>query len=305
MGALLGAFLVTQFDNDALVIWLGVYFIIIGTTVILKTLRPSFIRLINTRREILGFIGGFLDAFGGAGWGEFVSSGLLLRGYEVRKVIGSLVTVEFIIAVAVSVVFYNTIGIKYWPQIIALSLGAIAAAPIGALICQKVSVVPLTLLVGCVVVFIGIKTVLIQNSENVGMQNYMTGHDPDYKLLRGSENYFTDFMRSVRIWREFRRGFTKLNKVGKCVTFFGSARLKEDNLYYTMAYQTAYEVGKNGYSVMTGGGPGIMEAANKGAKEAGALSIGCNIELPVEQIPNAFTDIQIRFHHFFVESYAA
>ena len=162
-GAVLGAFLVTQFDNDALVIWLGVYFIIIGTTIIIKTLRPSFIRLISTRREILGFIGAFLDAFGGAGWGEFVSSGLLLRGYEVRKVIGSLVTVEFIIAVAVSVIFYNTIGIKYWPEIIALSLGAIAAAPIGALICKKVPVMPLTLLVGCAVVFIGIKTVLIKN----------------------------------------------------------------------------------------------------------------------------------------------
>ena len=134
----------------------------------------------------------------------------------------------------------------------------------------------------------------------MGMQNHMAEHDTDFKLLKGSENYFTDFIRSVRIWREFRRGFTKLNKVGKCVTFFGSARLKEDNLYYTMAYQTAYEVGKNGYSVMTGGGSGIMEAANKGAKEAGALSIGCNIELPVEQIPNAFADIQIRFHHFFV-----
>ncbi len=163
IGAILGAFLVIRFDNEALVIWLGVYFIIIGTAIIIKTLKPSFIRLINTHREILGFIGGFLDAFGGAGWGEFVSSGLLLRGYEVRKVIGSLVTVEFMISVAVSVIFYNTIGIKYWPEIIALSLGAIAAAPIGALICKKVPVVPLTLLVGCVIVLIGIKTVFIQD----------------------------------------------------------------------------------------------------------------------------------------------
>lgn len=124
--------------------------------------------------------------------------------------------------------------------------------------------------------------------------------DHDYNLLRGRENYFTDLMRSIRIWKEFRHGFTQLNKVGKCVTIFGSARFSEDNPYYKLAYKTAYEIGKAGYAVMTGGGPGIMEAANKGAKDAGALSIGCNIELPAEQTPNPYTDITIRFHHFFV-----
>lgn len=125
-------------------------------------------------------------------------------------------------------------------------------------------------------------------------------HDHDYKLLRGRENYFTDLMRSIRIWREFRYGFTQLNKIGKCVTIFGSARFSDDNPYYKLAYQTAYEIGKAGYAVMTGGGPGIMEAANKGAQDAGALSIGCNIELPVEQTPNPYTDVTLRFHHFFV-----
>lgn len=125
-------------------------------------------------------------------------------------------------------------------------------------------------------------------------------NDHDYKLLRGTENYFTDLMRSIRIWREFRYGFTKLNKIGKCVTIFGSARFSDDNPYYKLAYQTAYEIGKAGYAVMTGGGPGIMEAANKGAQDAGALSIGCNIELPVEQTPNPYTDVTLRFHHFFV-----
>lgn len=125
-------------------------------------------------------------------------------------------------------------------------------------------------------------------------------HDQDYKLLRGTENYFLDLKRSIKIWQEFRYGFRNLNKVGKCVTIFGSARFKEDNPYYKLAYQTAFEVGKAGYAVMTGGGPGIMEAANKGAKDAGALSIGCNIELPVEQTPNSYTDVTLRFRHFFV-----
>lgn len=160
VGAVLGALLVTRFSNETLTLCLGFYFVIIGSVIIVKTLKPSFIRLINTRREVLGVIGGFLDAFGGAGWGEFVSSGLLLRGYDVRKVIGSLVTVEFAIAVIVSIIFYNTIGIQYWPEIIALSLGAIAAAPLGALICNKVPVAPLTLGVGCLIILVGFKTLL-------------------------------------------------------------------------------------------------------------------------------------------------
>lgn len=125
-------------------------------------------------------------------------------------------------------------------------------------------------------------------------------NDHDYKLLRGTENYFLDLKRSIKIWQEFRYGFRNLNKVGKCVTIFGSARFKEDNPYYKLAYQTAFEVGNAGYAIMTGGGPGIMEAANKGAKDAGALSIGCNIELPAEQTPNPYTDVTLRFHHFFV-----
>lgn len=124
--------------------------------------------------------------------------------------------------------------------------------------------------------------------------------DADFKLLSNTENYFGDLWRSIRIWREFRQGFVKLNGVKNCVTFFGSARFKEDHPYYKLAYETAYTLGKAGYTIMTGGGLGIMEAANKGAKDAGALSIGCNIHLPVEQIPNAYTDISLRFHHFFV-----
>lgn len=124
--------------------------------------------------------------------------------------------------------------------------------------------------------------------------------DSDHKLFQGHQNYATDFWRSVRIWREFRKGFTKLHKVSNCVTFFGSARFKEDNPYYKLAYDTAYLLGKAGYPIMTGGGPGIMEAANRGAKDAGALSVGCNIRLPREQKPNAYLDIQMDFHYFFV-----
>jgi len=125
--------------------------------------------------------------------------------------------------------------------------------------------------------------------------------DCDYCLLQEKENsYFKDIGRSLRIWNEFRRGFTKLRKVNNCVTIFGSARFEEDNPYYKMAYDTAYELGKAGYSVMSGGGPGIMEAANRGATDAGALSVGCNIKLPHEQAPNPYQDISVDFHYFFV-----
>lgn len=124
--------------------------------------------------------------------------------------------------------------------------------------------------------------------------------DHDYHLLHGTRNYVGDWWRTWRIWHEFRKGFRRLRKLDKCVTFFGSARFKEDHPYYKMAYETAYQFGKAGYTIMTGGGGGIMEAANKGAKDAGALSVGCNIQLPKEQKPNKYLDIQMTFHYFFV-----
>ncbi|MCB1782544.1 MAG: TIGR00730 family Rossman fold protein [Alphaproteobacteria bacterium] len=96
------------------------------------------------------------------------------------------------------------------------------------------------------------------------------------------------------------RGFIALRGAKNCVTIFGSARFDEKHPYYQMAYQTAYELGKAGYTIMTGGGPGIMEAANRGARDAGTCSIGCNIVLPHEQRPNPYTDIQVTFRHFFV-----
>lgn len=124
--------------------------------------------------------------------------------------------------------------------------------------------------------------------------------DADFRLLRGTENYFGDLWRSIKIWHEFRQGFKALNGVSNCITFFGSARFAPDHPYYKLAYETAYVMARVGHTIMTGGGGGIMEAANKGAKEAQALSIGCNIQLPVEQTPNPYTDITLRFNHFFV-----
>lgn len=104
----------------------------------------------------------------------------------------------------------------------------------------------------------------------------------------------------MSIVREFVRGFRKLHFAGPCVTFFGSARFKEDHPYYEATRDLARRVGRVGFSIMTGGGPGLMEAANRGAREVGARSIGCNIVLPHEQKPNDYLDVSLTFNRFFV-----
>jgi uncharacterized protein (TIGR00730 family) len=101
------------------------------------------------------------------------------------------------------------------------------------------------------------------------------------------------------ITAEFARGFDALASVGPAVTMFGSARTPPDHPHYALVRETAACLGRSGYAVITGGGPGLMEAANRGARDAGALSIGCNIELPREQALNPYVDIGLRFRHFF------
>jgi uncharacterized protein (TIGR00730 family) len=98
---------------------------------------------------------------------------------------------------------------------------------------------------------------------------------------------------------EFARGFDALAAVGPAVTVFGSARTPKDDPDYALVRELGACIGSAGYTVITGGGPGLMEAANRGARDVGATSVGCNIELPQEQEPNAYLDISLRFRHFF------
>ncbi|MGW8264728.1 MAG: LOG family protein [Longimicrobiales bacterium] len=106
--------------------------------------------------------------------------------------------------------------------------------------------------------------------------------------------------RVFRIMGEFVEGFEELSHLGPAVTIFGSARTKPENNYYQQCVQTARLLGEAGFTIITGGGPGMMEAANKGAQEAGVCSVGLNIELPFEQDVNRFADLKIHFRYFFV-----
>jgi uncharacterized protein (TIGR00730 family) len=119
-------------------------------------------------------------------------------------------------------------------------------------------------------------------------------------FLEGPRTRRFELIRALRIFAEFIRGFRKLHFVGPCVTVFGSARFGEGHAAYTAARDMGSRLAKLGFTVMTGGGPGVMEAANRGAKEAGGYSIGCNIVLPMEQEPNPYLDRFIEFDYFFV-----
>src|SRR6201991_872869 len=109
----------------------------------------------------------------------------------------------------------------------------------------------------------------------------------------------TDAQRLLRIQDELRAGFRALSHIGKAVSIFGSARTPRDHPRYAAAQQLARVLGEAGYAIITGGGPGIMEAANRGAKEAGAVSVGLGIELPHEQSLNDYVDLPLTFHYFF------
>lgn len=119
-------------------------------------------------------------------------------------------------------------------------------------------------------------------------------------FLRGPGKRFRDLRRAVQIFFEFTRGYRMFSSLPPTVTVFGSARFGEESPYYDLARAMARGLAEQGFAVMTGGGPGIMEAANRGASEAGGKSIGCNITLPSEQQPNPYVDPWIEFRHFFV-----
>ncbi|MGC1241466.1 MAG: TIGR00730 family Rossman fold protein [Chryseosolibacter sp.] len=122
----------------------------------------------------------------------------------------------------------------------------------------------------------------------------------EIKFLRGPQSRYEEFRFTVKVLLEFIKGFRALHFVGPCVTFFGSARFDENHAYYEMTRKAAGEIAKLGFTIMTGGGKGLMEAANRGAKDVGGKSVGCNIVLPMEQTHNQYLDKWVKIRYFFV-----
>jgi uncharacterized protein (TIGR00730 family) len=122
----------------------------------------------------------------------------------------------------------------------------------------------------------------------------------EIQFLEGPQNRWKDFKFSFKVLLEFIKGFRTLHFVGPCVTVFGSARFKEGHIFYEQARELSGRIAQMGFTIMTGGGPGIMEAANKGAKEVGGKSVGCNIVLPHEQSHNPYLDRWVNIKYFFV-----
>ncbi|HXB09135.1 MAG TPA: TIGR00730 family Rossman fold protein [Puia sp.] len=122
----------------------------------------------------------------------------------------------------------------------------------------------------------------------------------DVQFLDGPKSRTYEFGFAWRVFREFIKGFRTLHFVGPCITVFGSARFKEDHPHYQSAREMGRQIAGLGLTTMTGGGPGTMEAANRGAFEQGGMSVGCNIKLPFEQAANPYVQTSITFEHFFV-----
>jgi uncharacterized protein (TIGR00730 family) len=125
-------------------------------------------------------------------------------------------------------------------------------------------------------------------------------HPEEKKFLDGPRSRWAELKYAFSVFHQLIVGFRKLHFIGPCVTVFGSARFKEDHAYYKLTREVSARIADLGFAIMTGGGPGIMEAANRGAKDVDGLSIGCNIVLPKEQIHNAYLDTFVTLDYFFV-----
>ena len=131
---------------------------------------------------------------------------------------------------------------------------------------------------------------------------YNGNHDPkgEARFLEGPKSYWEELLMTCQITADLVKSFFKLHALGPCITVFGSARFPAGHPYYELAREVGRRIAKAGFTAMTGGGPGIMEAVNRGAKEAGGRSVGCNIKLPREQRPNPYLDHYMLFRFFFI-----
>jgi len=125
-------------------------------------------------------------------------------------------------------------------------------------------------------------------------------NESEIVFLDGPQSRWKELKFTFRTMFELISGFRALHFIGPCITIFGSARFKEDHPYYDLTRKAAAAFAKLGFTILTGGGPGLMEAANRGAKDVKGRSVGCNIQLPIEQKPNLYLDKWIYMRHFFI-----
>lgn len=136
--------------------------------------------------------------------------------------------------------------------------------------------------------------------NDLPVKKKITATKKEIQFFDGPQSRWRDFKYTISVFFEFIKGFRALHFVGPCVTVFGSARFKEDHPFYQQARELSGEIAQLGFTIMTGGGPGIMEAANRGAKEVGGKSVGCNIVLPHEQHHNPYLDKWVDIKYFFI-----
>lgn len=159
-GAVVGAYLLSNFQGDAIRPLIAIYLFGMGIVILVKAFREFPSRAVSTHLVPLGFFGAFLDAVGGGGWGPIVSSTLIARGHDVRSTVGSVNAVEFFVTVAASVTFFITMGLSNWPIIVALAIGGLLAAPLGAWACRHIPVKPFMIGVGVLVCILSIRTLV-------------------------------------------------------------------------------------------------------------------------------------------------
>lgn len=161
VGAAVGAYLLSVLPGDAMKPWISGYLILMGLVVLAKAFGEFPPKRVTSHLQPLGFVGALLDAIGGGGWGPIVASTLLARGSEFRITVGSVNAVEFFVTLTASLTFILTIGLGYWPVILGLALGGVAAAPLGAWLVKRVPVKPMMVLVGLLIIGLSLRTLAL------------------------------------------------------------------------------------------------------------------------------------------------
>ena len=160
LGAILGAYILTAIPGEALTPYIAAYLLIMGCIIVLKAFREFPPRKVTRHLVPLGFVGAFLDALGGGGWGPIVATNLIVRGNDLRQTVGSVNAVEFFVTLAASVTFMLSLGLTHWSIILGLGIGGVLAAPIGAWACKRIPVKPFMVLLGVLVIALSLRTIL-------------------------------------------------------------------------------------------------------------------------------------------------